>query len=117
MIGLSDADFEEERYNTPIETLDLGVRSYNALKRVGITTIGEVLEMLDRGPDAMLAIRNFGEKWLDELVERLKEKAYLPPEREIGLNGGGQTGKERNSQLWAVSQASVTVPAPARGLA
>ncbi len=85
MIGLSDADFEEERYNTPIapiETLDLGVRSYNALKRVGITTIGEVLEMLNRGPDAMLAIRNFGEKSVDELVQQLKAKGYLPPDRE-----------------------------------
>ena len=79
---MSDADFDEERYNTPIETLDLGVRSYNALKRVGITTIGEVLEMLNRGPDAMLAIRNFGEKSVDELVQQLKAKGYLPPDRE-----------------------------------
>jgi DNA-directed RNA polymerase subunit alpha len=82
MIGLSDADFDEEHYNTPIETLDLGVRSYNALKRVGITTIGEVLEMLNRGPDAMLAIRNFAEKSVDELVQQLKAKGYLPPDWE-----------------------------------
>ena len=41
------------------------MRVFNSLKRTGITTIGEVLEMLDRGPDAMLAIRNFGEKSLD----------------------------------------------------
>lgn len=75
-----------ETYETPIETLDLSVRVFNSLKRTGITNVGEVLEMLDRGPDAMLAIRNFGEKSLDELVARLKEKNYLPEEHDI-FNG------------------------------
>lgn len=72
-----------EIYETPIETLDLSVRVFNSLKRTGITNVGEVLEMLERGPDAMLAIRNFGEKSLDELVTRLKEKNYLPEEHDI----------------------------------
>jgi DNA-directed RNA polymerase subunit alpha len=76
--------WDEEKFNTPIETLDLSVRVFNSLKRTGITTIGEVLEMLDRGTDAMLAIRNFGEKSLDELVTRLKEKGHLPQDHEVG---------------------------------
>jgi DNA-directed RNA polymerase subunit alpha len=76
-----------ETYETPIETLDLSVRVFNSLKRTGITSVGEVLEMLDRGPDAMLAIRNFGEKSLDELVTRLKEKNYLPQEHDIFSHG------------------------------
>jgi len=80
--------YDEEKYATPIETLDLSVRVFNSLKRTGITTIGEVLEMLDRGPDAMLAIRNFGEKSLDELVTRLKEKGYLPPSHEVASLSG-----------------------------
>ncbi len=79
--------WDEEKFNTPIETLDLSVRVFNSLKRTGITTIGEVLEMLDRGPDAMLAIRNFGEKSLDELVARLKEKGYLPQNHEVANLG------------------------------
>lgn len=65
-------------YEKLIEELDLSVRVFNSLKRTGITTIGDVLDMLDRGPDAMLAIRNFGEKSLDELVDKLREKGYLP---------------------------------------
>ncbi len=65
-------------YEKLIEELDLSVRVFNSLKRTGITTIGDVLDMLDRGPDAMLAIRNFGEKSLDELQEKLREKNYLP---------------------------------------
>lgn len=67
-------------YDLPIEGLDLSVRVFNSLKRTGITTIGEVLEMLDKGEDAMLAIRNFGDKSLEELVERLREKGYLTSE-------------------------------------
>lgn len=69
-----------EIYERPIETLDLSVRVFNSLKRTGITTVGEVLEMLEKGPDAMLSIRNFGEKSLDELKERLQEKGYLGEE-------------------------------------
>jgi DNA-directed RNA polymerase subunit alpha len=69
-----------ELYDKPIEELDLSVRVFNSLKRTGITTIGDVLDMLARGPDAMLAIRNFGEKSLDELVQKLRDKGYLPDE-------------------------------------
>jgi len=66
-----------EIYQTPIEQLDLSVRVFNSLKRTGITTVGEVIEMLEKGQDAMLAIRNFGEKSLTELREKLIEKGYL----------------------------------------
>jgi DNA-directed RNA polymerase subunit alpha len=71
-----------EVYDTPIENLDLSVRVFNSLKRTGITTVGEVLDMLEKGSDAMLSIRNFGEKSLDELRERLQEKGYLEDEVE-----------------------------------
>lgn len=64
-------------YDLPIEGLDLSVRVFNSLKRTGITTVGEVLELLDKGEDAMLAIRNFGDKSLSELVDKLSEKGYL----------------------------------------
>ena len=66
-----------EVYEIPIENLDLSVRVFNSLKRTGITSVGEVLDMLEKGQDAMLSIRNFGEKSLDELKERLREKGYL----------------------------------------
>jgi DNA-directed RNA polymerase subunit alpha len=64
-------------YDTPIEELELTVRAYNCLKRAGITKVGEVLERLQKGKDAILAIRNFGQKSLDELMERLQAKGYL----------------------------------------
>jgi DNA-directed RNA polymerase subunit alpha len=74
-----------EIYETPIENLDLSVRVFNSLKRTGITTVGEVLDMLEKGPDAMLSIRNFGEKSLEELRERLVEKGYLDSGGEPGM--------------------------------
>jgi DNA-directed RNA polymerase subunit alpha len=78
-------------YDHPIESLDLSVRVFNSLKRTGITTIGEVLEMLDKGEDAMLAIRNFGDKSLEELVVRLREKGYMSDEEGISLSAEYRT--------------------------
>lgn len=66
----------------PIENLDLTVRVFNSLKRTGITTVGDVLEMLAKGEEAILAIRNFGEKSLVELKEKMIEKGFLDQEEE-----------------------------------
>ena len=64
-------------YDVPIEVLDLSTRVFNSLRRTGITSVGDVIDMLDRGEDAMLAIRNFGQTSLDELKEKLIENNYL----------------------------------------
>ncbi len=64
-------------FDVPIEDLELSVRAYNCLKRAGITKVGEVLEKLEKGEDEILAIRNFGRKSLNELVQRLDLKGYL----------------------------------------
>ncbi len=65
---------------TPIEALDLGVRVFNSLKRTGITTVGDVMELLDKGESAMLSIRNFGEKSLTELKAKMIDKGYMKEE-------------------------------------
>ncbi len=66
-----------DRYNTAIEALSLSVRAYNCLKRSGLMTVGEVLE---KGEDELLALRNFGRKSYDELKTRLRELDFLPEE-------------------------------------
>ncbi|KUK97973.1 MAG: DNA-directed RNA polymerase subunit alpha [Anaerolineaceae bacterium 46_22] len=71
-----------EAAEMPIENLDLTVRVFNSLKRTGITTVADVLELLDKGEEAILAIRNFGEKSLVELTEKLIEKGFLEEEEE-----------------------------------
>jgi DNA-directed RNA polymerase subunit alpha len=75
---------ESHAYDVPIEELDLTVRVYNCLKRTGITKVGEVLDKMEKGPDEMLAIRNFGAKSLEELRSKLIEKGYLPDEDVVG---------------------------------
>ena len=72
-----ESEIPSRVYDTPIEELELSVRAYNCLKRAGITKVGEVLERLQKGKDEILAIRNFGQKSLDELMERLQVKGYL----------------------------------------
>ena len=62
---------------TPVEALDLSVRVFNSLKRTGITTVGDVLDLLEKGEQAVMSIRNFGEKSLDELRQKMREKGYL----------------------------------------
>jgi len=64
-------------FEAPIEELELTVRAYNCLKRAGITKVGEILKRMEKGEEEMLAIRNFGKKSLDELVEKLRDKNYL----------------------------------------
>ena len=66
-----------ELADTPVEALDLSVRVFNSLKRTGITTVGDVLDLLDKGDTAVMSIRNFGEKSLDELRMKMIEKGYL----------------------------------------
>ena len=71
-----------EAAETPIENLDLSVRVFNSLKRTGITTVGDVLELLEKGDEAVMSIRNFGEKSLDELRQKMHEKGFLRDEKE-----------------------------------
>jgi DNA-directed RNA polymerase subunit alpha len=54
--------------NFPIEELELGVRSYNCLKRVGIETIGDLVV---KSENELAAIPNFGKKSIEEVKETL----------------------------------------------
>jgi hypothetical protein len=63
-----------DKYNTPIEDLNLSVRAYNCLKRSGLMTVGQVLE---KSEDELLTLRNFGQKSYDELKAKLIERGFL----------------------------------------
>jgi DNA-directed RNA polymerase subunit alpha len=88
-VELAEEESEEqalpEFYAAPIEELELSMRSLNCLKRAGITAVGEVMERLEKGAAEMLAIRNFGQKSLEELVGRLKAKGYLEPSADFDV--------------------------------
>jgi DNA-directed RNA polymerase subunit alpha len=74
-LGLDeDLDEDDERIrqilNTPVEELELSVRSSNCLKNANIKTIGELTR---RTEDDIAKTRNFGKKSLQEIKEKLKE--------------------------------------------
>src|SRR5438046_3054114 len=75
---LSSLPIPQKIYDTPIEELDLSVRAYNCLKRSNITKVGQVLSMNE---EDLLGVRNFGEKSLQELRERLLVRNFLPNPR------------------------------------
>ena len=68
--------------NFPIEELELGVRSYNCLKRVGIETIGDLVMKTE---NELAAIPNFGKKSIEEVKETLAQHGLTLR----GDNGGG----------------------------
>src|SRR6184192_2420399 len=70
--------------NFPIEELELGVRSYNCLKRVGIETIGDLVVKTE---SELAAIPNFGKKSVEEVKETLSAHGLTLRGDESG-NGG-----------------------------
>jgi len=59
-----------------IEDLDLPMRAYNALKRAGILKVRQLLTALDGGEMELLKLRNFGQKSLNEVREKLVERGF-----------------------------------------
>jgi DNA-directed RNA polymerase subunit alpha len=66
--GAPEASLAHGMENFPIEELELGVRSYNCLKRVGIETIGDLVM---KSENELAAIPNFGKKSIEEVKETL----------------------------------------------
>jgi DNA-directed RNA polymerase subunit alpha len=62
-------------FEMSVEDLNLSMRTFNCLKRSGITKVGQVLRM-DR--KELLSLRNFGEKSFDELYQSLESRDLLP---------------------------------------
>jgi len=59
----------DEKYNMPVEQLDLSVRTMNCLRRSNITTVGELIA---KGPKELMKLRNFGQKSYLEIEDRLR---------------------------------------------
>jgi len=82
------ADIPQEKYNMSVEQLDLSVRTMNCLRHAGITTIGE---LVTQGERELLALRNFGQKSLTELKEKLQAI-------DISLSSSGVNQVEEQTQ-------------------
>ena len=64
----------------PIEELGLAARAVEALKTAGITNVGQFLEKLNGGNEAMLAIAGFGQASLTSAKKKLRALGYELPE-------------------------------------
>jgi large subunit ribosomal protein L31 len=73
---------EEEKVSPdrPVEDLGLGTRVDNVLIDAGLETIGDVLERLEGGEQAMLDVSGFGRKSLIDLKKALRQMGYKIPE-------------------------------------
>jgi DNA-directed RNA polymerase subunit alpha len=69
--GGAPAQLQGEEYGILIEELELGVRSYNCLKRAGIQTVGD---LISKSENELNAIPNFGKKSIDEVIETLHSR-------------------------------------------
>ncbi len=58
-------------WDVPVETLNLSVRSFNCLKRAGISKVSELLDLTE---DEIMKMRNFGKKSLDEIKAVLADR-------------------------------------------
>jgi DNA-directed RNA polymerase subunit alpha len=77
------AEYEGNLLDVSIEDLDLPMRAYNALKRAGILKVRQLLTALDGGEMELLKLRNFGQKSLNEVREKLVERGFDVPESTI----------------------------------
>ena len=75
----------DEKYNMPVEQLDLSVRTMNCLRRGGIATVGE---LIGKKAKDLLQLRNFGQKSFREIEDKLKE---------LGLSLAPQAGAKEET--------------------
>lgn len=64
----------------PIAELELGVRAEKALLQSGVATLGQAVERLQQGEEALLSIEGFGRKSLIDLKKRLRQRGLTLPE-------------------------------------
>jgi len=87
----------DEKYNMPVEQLDLSVRTMNCLRHGGVATVGELISKKSKD---LLQLRNFGQKSFHEIEDKLKD---------LGLSLSAQGGiKEETASEEASSEETGT---------
>lgn len=60
-----------------VDSMSLGTRATNALVEAKVTTVGDVIALLDRGDDALLAIPGIGQKALIDIKRFLRNEQLI----------------------------------------
>ncbi|HWQ04667.1 MAG TPA: DNA-directed RNA polymerase subunit alpha C-terminal domain-containing protein [Longilinea sp.] len=75
-------DTERVSPSRPVSELNLGARPTDALVKVGLTTIGQVIERLAGGDEKLLEVEGFGRKSLIDTKKRIRQLGYELPTSE-----------------------------------
>lgn len=84
----------EGELSIPIEDLDLSVRSYNCLKREGINTVSELVALSET---QLMNIRNFGQKSVFEVRDKLTEMGLSLKDAVPGFDGANYYSYEEDN--------------------
>ncbi len=84
-----------EQYEMPLEQLGLSARTFNSLRRSGITKVGELLEKSDAD---LLGLRSFGQKSLDEVKGRLEALGIHPISAEEEVESSSDETEEAGGE-------------------
>jgi DNA-directed RNA polymerase subunit alpha len=71
------------------------MRAYNSLKRNNITKVGQLLAL---GDEELLRMRNFGQKSLDEMKERLALRGFISPD-DVGRSADDESDLPASAEL------------------
>lgn len=66
--------YSRKTCDTSIDDMQLSVRAWNALKRAGVNTIGELIDVIQE--DGLMKIRNLGKKSMTEIKTRILETGF-----------------------------------------
>ncbi len=103
----------EELANTPVEQLNLSVRTLNCLRRGGITTVGELVSKEEK---ELLALRNFGQKSRQEIEERLAEMGLSLTSSTPKAEKKGEQEAEPEGGECEPAESTEEIPPPAQQL-
>ena len=97
----------DEKYNMPVEQLDLSVRTMNCLRRSNITTVGE---LIGKGTKELLKLRNFGQKSFQEIEDRLANigLSLNPKAEEVIEEEGTEKTKAKSKKKSAKAEADAS---------
>ena len=85
-VTVSGSAIPQQIMDMPVDALELSTRTHNCLRRADIATIGQILQMDEK---QLQAVRNLGEKSLEEIKDRVRQKCS-----QHGYELGGKWGNE-----------------------
>lgn len=77
LLEQEEVEEKESPVNLEVGAMSLGTRAENALKQADVTTVGDVLERLEQGDDALLAISGVGQKALINIKRYLRAEGLI----------------------------------------